>query len=207
MRLLNPKKWWTAAATASILVSVITASPSVAEAASSNSQSSVAAAVTCESYNWYMQNAPGYSVGWQTINLNYLAFNITGSEGFVIWNFCRIGSAGGHPVFDLRVLDNIEKVHIGACAADSGNPYGSGNVTYLTFQPCTNAGTAFVEVPLPGGAGFRLESLYQAQTTGRAEYITTAGPAANHGLLLAPAGTWWQAWNGQPCDNSGGNCP
>jgi hypothetical protein len=207
MRLLNPKKWWTAAATASILVSVITASPSVAEAASSNSQSSVAAAVTCESYNWYMQNASGYSVGWQTINLNYLAVNTTGSEGFVIWNFCRIGSAGGHPVFDLRVLDNIEKVHIGACAADSGNPYGSGNVTYLTFQPCTNAGTAFVEVPLPGGAGFRLESLYQAQTTGRAEYITTAGPAANHGLLLAPAGTWWQAWNGQPCDNSGGNCP
>jgi hypothetical protein len=201
MRLLNPKTWWAAAATASILASVITASPSMAEAASSNSQSSVAAATSCpaSSYNWYMQNSTGYSVGWQTINSNYLAVNLRSTGGFVLWHFCQIGTSNGEPVFKLININNREKVHIGACAADSGNTLESGNVTYFTFQPCTAAGTDFIEVPLPGGAGFRLESVYQLNTTGRAEYITTAGPTANHGLLLAEAGTWWQAWNALPC--------
>jgi hypothetical protein len=208
MRLLNPKKWWAAAATASILVSVITASPSMAEAASSNSQSSVAAAASCPvyPYDWYMQNASGYSVGWQTINSDYVAVNPRQRLGRVIWNFCRIGSAGGDPVFDLVVYAAYGNVHVGACAADSGNTYESGNVTYFTFQPCTAAGTAFVEVPLPGGAGFRLESLYQAHTTGRAEYITTVGPTANHGLFLAEAGTYWQAWNAQACTSISSVC-
>jgi hypothetical protein len=211
MRLLNPKTWWAAAATAAILVSVITASPSMAEAASSNSQSSVAAAASCpgNSYNWYMQNAPTYSVGWQTVNSFYAAVNTHGgaqNPGFVIWHFCRISTLGGAPVLDLVVQNDLGQVDIGKCEADSGNTYESGNVTYASFQPCLNAGTAFLEVVLPGGAGFRLESIYQANTTGRAEYLTTVGPSANHGLFLAEAGTYWQAWNALPCTTISGHC-
>jgi hypothetical protein len=207
MRLLNPKTWWAAAATASILLSAIAASPSMAEAASSNSQSSAATTATCFPYDWYMQNASGYSVGWQTINGNYLAVNPRQRLGRVIWNFCRVSTyTNGAPIFQLVVDLSYGNLHIGACAADSGNTLENGHVTYFTFQSCTASGTAFIEVPLPGGAGFRLESLYKLNTTGRAEYITTAGPAANNGLLLAKAGTWWQAWNAAPCASITNQC-
>jgi len=206
MLLLKPKTWWAAAATVSILASVITASPSMAEAASSNFQSSVAAAEICAPYDWYMQNAPGYSVGWQTINYNYVAVNPRQRLGRVIWNFCRVGTYNGAPILQLVVDVDYGSVHIGWCAADSGNTLESGHVTYFTFQSCKAGGTSFVEVPLPGGAGFRLESWYQLTTTGRAEYITTFGPTANHGLFLAEAGTYWQAWNALPCTTISGHC-
>jgi hypothetical protein len=67
MRLFKPKVWWAAAATVPILASVITASASLAAAASGNSQGFAAAAASCpaSSYDWYMQNATGYSVAWQ----------------------------------------------------------------------------------------------------------------------------------------------
>jgi hypothetical protein len=51
-----------------------------------------------------------------------------------------------------------------------------------------------------------MAGLYQANTIGRAEYLTTVGPTTNHGLFLAEAGTYWQAWNARTCTSITGSC-
>ena len=209
MRPLNPKTWLAATVTFSVLVLISAASPSTAEAArvhtaSSNPQSSIADAASCPvyTYEWYMETASGYAVMMDTSNFTWLGVHTLQRFGNVIWNFCRTGTNGGDPVFHL--VDEGTYGVVGDCAADTGPTWESGEVAYFELKSCTASGTDFIERPLSNGQGFRLESLYQLNSTGRAEYITVHSATNDYRLFLAENGTGAgpNVWNGSPCASS-----
>jgi hypothetical protein len=198
--LLNPRTWLAAAATACILLSISAATPGTAATARAHTASTTANTCPVYTYNWYLENANTYSVMMDTSNSTFIAVHQLQRFGNIIWNFCQIGTNNGDPIFEIQ--DQGTYGVVGDCAADAGPTLEDGNVAYFEFKTCGTTGTSFIERPLSSGNGFRLESLYELNHTGRVEYITVRSPSDNYRLFLAAAGGGWNVWNGSPCSSS-----